>query len=329
MDRELTSKQHLAAYYYFAQHYLEKPFARFQSGGANLPRFGDLTDERIQQLNVSHTWAVGTGAVNEARFTMFREGQGTFLHPQHTDLVRNSCKTVPSANCFADPNNPNLGIHPALGTTREGVPFINISSGFNIGNNFEGELPQVGNTYQWSDNFSKTVGKHDIKFGGDVRYQKFDQTLFFDINGQYFYFGGGPNDPKYRNLFPNYLLGLPDEYGQGSAQEELVRSKSFYLFAQDSWKIKSSLTLNYGLRWELNTPLADAGQKVQTFRPGQVSAIYPCQLSALSPLYNPGVNNCNNTGVSPVGLVVPGDAGIPNGLSDTYYKSVAPRIGLS
>lgn len=157
MDRELTSKQHLAAYYYFTQHYLEKPFARFQSGGANLPRFGDLTDERIQQLNVSHTWAVGTGAVNEARFTMFREGQGTFLHPQHTDLVRNSCKTVPSANCFADPNNPNLGIHPALGTTREGVPFINISGGFNIGNNFEGELPQVGNRYQWSDNFNKTV----------------------------------------------------------------------------------------------------------------------------------------------------------------------------
>jgi len=328
MDHELTKNQHLTGYYYFEQHHLEKPFARFQSGGANLPGFGDLTDERIQQVNIAHTWTLGSTAVNEARFTMFREGQGTFLHPQHTNLVQDSCKTVPVANCFADPNNPDLGIHPGLGATREGVPFVNISGGFNIGNNFEGELPQTGNTYQWSDNFSKTIGHHDLKFGGDIRYQQFDQTLFFDVSGQYFYFGGGPNDPGYGNLFPNYLLGVPDEYGQGSAQEERVRSKSVYLYAQDSWKLRSNLTLNYGLRWELTTPLADAGRKVQTFRPGQTSTIYPCQLSPASPLFGAG-NDCNNTGVTPIGLVVPGDQGVPNGLSNTYYKSFAPRIGLA
>ena len=328
IDHELTKKQHLTGYYYFEQHHLEKPFARFQSGGANLPGFGDLTDERIQQINIAHTYAIGSTAVNEIRFTMFREGQGTFLHPQHTNLVQDSCKTVATTDCFADPNNPDLGIHPGLGASREGVPFVNISGGFNIGNNFEGELPQTGNTFQWSDNFSKTIGRHDLKFGGDIRYQRFDQTLFFDVSGQYFYFGGGPNDPGYTDLFPNYLLGVPDEYGQGSAQEERVRSKSVYLYAQDSWKIKSNLTLNYGLRWELTTPLADAGKKVQTFRPGQTSTIYPCQLSPVSPLFGLG-NDCNNTGVTPVGLVVPGDKGIPNGLSNTYYKSFAPRIGLA
>jgi hypothetical protein len=328
IDHEITKNQHLSGYYYFTQHYLAKPFARFQSGGANLPGFGDLTDERVQQVNVSHTWTIGATAVNEARFTFFREGQGTFLHPQHTAPVSNSCVTVPTADCFADPANPDLGIHPGLGASREGVPFVNISGGFNLGNNFEGELPQSGNTFQWSDNFAKTIGKHDIKFGGDVRYQRFDQTLYFDINGQYFYFGGGPNDPGYQNLYPNYLLGLPDEYGQGSAQEERVRSKSVYLFAQDSWKIRPNVTLNYGLRWEFNSPLADAGQKVQTFRPGQVSTVYPCQLSSLSPLFGAG-NDCTNTGVVPVGLVVPGDKGIPNGLSDSYYKSFAPRIGMA
>ncbi len=328
IDHELTKNQRLTGYYYFTQHYLAKPFARFQAGGANVPGFGDLTDDRVQQINISHTWTLGATAVNEARFTFFREGQGTFLHPQHTALVSDSCATVPTANCFSDPTNPDLGIHPGLGATREGVPFVNISGGFNLGNNFEGELPQSGNTFQWSDNFAKTIGKHDIKFGGDVRYQRFDQTLYFDINGQYFYFGGGPNDPGYQNLYPNYLLGLPDEYGQGSAQEEKVRSKSFYLFAQDSYKLKSNVTLNYGLRWEFNSPLADAGQKVQTFRPGQTSTIYPCQLSSASPLFGPG-NDCTNTGVTPVGLVVPGDKGIPNGLSDSYYKSFAPRIGLA
>jgi outer membrane receptor protein involved in Fe transport len=327
VDHQLSKTQDLSGYYYLTDHYLAKPFARFQAGGANLPGFGDLTDERIQQVNIHHTWRIGATAVNEARFNMFREGEGTFLHPQHTALVQDSCMTVPAANCFADPTNPDLGIHPNLGASREGVPFINISGGFNIGNNFEGELPQVGNSFQWSDNFSKTIGRHDLKFGIDVRYQKFDQTLFFDINGQYFYFGGGPNDPGYQNLFPNYLLGVPDEYGQGSAQEELVRTKSVYLFAQDSWKIKPSLTLNYGLRWELNTPLTDIGKKVQTFRPGQTSTIYPCELSDKSPLF--GLGDCNSTGVTPVGLVVPGDRGVPNGLSDTYYRSFAPRIGVA
>jgi hypothetical protein len=331
-DHELTRNQHLTAYYYFTQHYLAKPFARFQAIGQNvLPGFGDLTDERIQQLNVSHTWTIGATAVNEARFTFFREGQGTFLHPQHTNLVQDSCKTVPAANCFADPVNPDLGIHPGIGAAHEGVPYINISGGFTMGNNYEGELPQSGNTFQWSDNFSKTIGKHDLKFGGDVRYQRFDQTLYFDISGQYFYFGGGPNDPGFTDLYPNYLLGLADQYGQGSAQEELVRSKAVYLFAQDSWKIKPNLTLNYGLRWELNTPLADAGRKVQTFRPGQVSSIYPCVLKSTNPLYDPTQpdGGCAEGGLMPVGLVVPGDKGIPNGLSNTYYKSFAPRIGLA
>jgi hypothetical protein len=333
VDHELTKNQHLTGYYYFTQHYLAKPFARFQSGGANLPGFGDLTDERIQQFNVSHSWTLGSTAVNEARFNFFREGQGTFLHPQHTNLVQNSCATVPAANCFSDPTNPRLGITPNLGASHEGVPFVSVSGGFSIGNNFEGELPQVGNTFQFSDNFSKVVGNHSIKFGGDFRYQKFDQTLYFDVNGQYLYFGGGPNDPGFSDLFPNYLLGLVDQYGQGSAQEERVRSKAVYLFAQDSWKIRSNLTLNYGLRWEVNTPLTDAGKKVQTFVPGQNSTIYPCQLSAnsVANFQSFGIANpdCVNTGVLPTGLVVPGDKGIPGGLTQTYYKSFAPRIGMA
>ncbi len=84
------------------------------------------------------------------------------------------------------------------------------------------------------------------------------------------------------DLMPNYLLGLPDTYSQGSGQIEKVRSTIFSLFAQDSWKIRPNSTLNYGLRWELFTPLTDVSQHVQSFRPGQVSTVYPCQLSQSS-----------------------------------------------
>jgi len=321
VDHQLTKNQRLSAYYYFTDHYLAKPFAKFQAGGASLPGFGDLTNERIQQLNLSHTWTIGSTAVNELRFTYFREGQGTFLHPQHTALVQDSCKTVAAADCFADPANPDLGIHPNLGASREGVPYVNIAGGFSIGNNFEGELPQKGNTYQVSDSYGKVIGNHSLKFGGDFRSNQFDQRLYFNINGSYYLYGGGPNDTVSDDLFANYLLGLNDNYIQGSAQDELVRSKAFYLFAQDSWKLRSNLTMNFGLRWELNTPLKDIGQKVQTFRPGQNSTVYPC-VTALA-------SDCAAAGVLPTGLVVPGDPGVPAGLTSTYYKSFAPRIGLA
>ena len=329
IDHELTKNQHLTGYYYFTQHYLAKPFAKFQAGGATLPGFGDLTDERVQQLNISHTWTIGSTSVNEARFTFFREGQGTFLHPQNTKLTQDSCATVPATSCFADPNNPDLGIHPNLGASHEGVPYINISGGFSIGNNFEGELPQKGNTYQVSDSYSKVMGNHSLKFGGDFRAVQFDQRLYFNINGSYYLYGGGPNDTVSDNLFADYLLGLNDNYIQGSAQDELIRSKSFYLFAQDSWRIKSNLTLNYGLRWELNTPMKDIGQKVQTYRPGQNSTVYPCALGANNPLSETFGSDCGAAGVLPTGLVVPGDHGVQAGLTSTYYKSFAPRIGIA
>ena len=99
---------------------------------------------------------------------------------------------------------------------------------------------------------------------------------------------------------------------------------------QDSWKIKSNLTLNYGLRWEMNTPLTDIGKKVQTFRPGETSTIYPCTLPTTNSLYVAGsVTDCNTAGVTPVGLVFPGDKTVPNALTNTYYKGFAPRLGLN
>ncbi len=212
-----------------------------------------------------------------------------------------------------------------MGAAHEGVPFVDVSGLFSYGNNFEGEIPQIGNTFQWSDNLSWVKGSHTFKFGGDIRRQRFDQTLYYNVNGLVSFYGGGPNDPDFEvdqgdgttaeNLMPLYLLGLTDSFSQGSAQVENVRSSIFSVFAQDSWKIKKNLTLNYGLRWELFTPLTDISQHVQSFRPGQTSTVYPCD--------NTLPENC------PVGLVVPGDPGVPAGLTSTYYKTFAPRLGLA
>ena len=330
-DHRLNDKQNLSIYYYFQDNLTDNPFANFELAGANLPGFGDIVAERFQQWNITHTWTINSSMVNEFRFNYNREGQQTFQHPANTELVQNSCPPAPSwltdatgtPPCFYgngsnDPNGSLYGIHPGLGASREGLPFIGISGGFSLGNDFEGELPQTGNSFQWADSLTKVMGNHTLKFGVDVRRQQFNQFYYFNVNGEFDYFGGGPNDLGAGDLFGNYMLGLPDTYGQGSAQSEAVRNTGFYLYAQDSWKLRPNLTLNYGLRWELNTPLADVSQHVETFRPGQSSTVYPC-----------GGPNTDCTSQDAIGLVVPGDAGVPPGMTQTYYKAFAPRIGIA
>ena len=345
-DHRITDKQNFSAYYYFTDETNFQPFSFFQAAGASLPGYGSNVGQRFQQYNLSHTWTLTNAVVNEARFTYMREGQLTFQHPQNTAAVTNSCPASVSQFCFtgnsdsAAVNNliastPGLppskaGITPGLGANHEGLPFITISGGAVIGNNFEGELPQVGNSFQWADNLSWIKGNHTMKFGADVRRSRFDQTLYYNVNGSYTFDSSGTDAVLSADNYPGFLLGLADTYSQGSAQRENVRNTGVYLFAQDSWKIKPSLTLNYGLRWELDTPLTDVLHHVQTFRPGQNTTVYPCALSSSSQAYF-GVSSpdCSAVGVNPTGLVVPGDKGVPAGLTSTYYKAFAPRIGIA
>ena len=328
IDHRLSDKQNLMFYYYFDDDRTHNPFANFELAGADLPGFGDIVAERFQMWNISHNWTINNNTVNEFRFNYNREGQETFQHPANTELVQNSCPPPPawltaSVPCFygdnsTDPLGSQFGIHPFLNANREGLPFIAISGGFSLGNDWEGELPQAGNSFQWADSLTKIKGNHTFKFGADIRRQQFNQFYYYDVNGEFSYFGGGPNDTGSANLYPNFLLGLPDTFGEGSAQNEEIRNIGVYVYAEDSWKVRPNLTLNYGLRWELNTPLADKARHVETFRPGQSSTLYPC-----------GGPNTDCTSQDAIGLVVPGDPGVPAGMTTTYYNAFAPRIGVA
>ena len=335
-DHKITSFQQFTAYYYFDDDRRTDPFSNFQAAGATIPGFGAIFKTRSQQWNLSHTWTLGSTAVNEARFNYFRESQGTLNHPVSTfNSVQDSCVVIQPANCFTSSADPTAGITTNL-PGRVGLPFITVSGGFVIGNNFEGELPQTGNTFQWTDNFTKIVGKHTFKFGGDVRRQQFNQFLFFEVSGNYSFTNQANADQIAGNdAYPNYFLGAANSYQQGSAQGENVRNSALYLFAQDSYKLTNTLTVNYGLRWELNTPYYDLGNRLQTFRPGQATTQYPCFISSanatalgLASDGDCGQNTANNS-VFPLGLVFPGDKGVPRGLTTTYYKAFAPRIGVA
>jgi Carboxypeptidase regulatory-like domain len=344
IDHKLTEHQNLTGYYYYTDDANFQPFSFFQAAGANIPGFGSNNDSRYQQVNVSHTWTVNNAIVNEARFTYMREGQLGFQAPQTNNLVTASCSAAAQKFCFTGlsdsaainalagsaSGNPAFGITPGLGATHEGVPFITISGGAVIGNNFEGQLPQIGNTYQGSDSLTWVKGTHTMKFGIDVRRSSFNQTLYFNVNGAPVVDSSSANAviTADGDNYAGYLLGLLDSYTQGAAQSEAIRSTSVYPFAQDSWKIRPNITLNYGLRWELDTPLTDISHHVQTFRPGQNSTVYPCSLSPAEQV-SFGQPNCLAAGVLPTGLVFPGDKGVPDALTQTYYKAFAPRIGLA
>ncbi len=340
-DHKITDHQNFTAYYYYTDDASFTPFSFFQAAGANIPGFGSNNDSRYQQVNLSHTWTIGNALVNEGRFTYMREGQLGFQAPQTNNSVTASCSSAVAQFCFTGLSDssainalpgagPAFGITPGLGASHEGVPFTTISGGAVIGNNFEGQLPQVGNSFQWSDSLTWVKGNHTLKFGIDVRRARFDQTLYFNVNGAPVFSSSSSNAviTADGDNYAGYLLGLADSYTQGAAQSEAIRSTSVYPFAQDSWKIRPNITLNYGLRWELDTPLTDISHHVQTFRPGQNSTVYPCILTAAEQA-SFGQSNCLSAGVLPTGLVFPGDQGVPAGLTQTYYKAFAPRVGLA
>ena len=353
-DHKINDHQNFTAYYYFNDARQLQPYNTFEEAGANVPGFGNYVNERFQQWNFSHNWTISNTLVNEAHFTYMREGELGFLKNQTTNALTSSCTGAAAAFCFtgmsdssSGPNSiqgqfgtsPSYGITPGLPSNLTGVPFVDISGGAEFGNNFEGFLPQVGNSFQWSDGLTWVKGNHTFKFGVDIRRSRFDQFYYFDLNGEYTFDNSGPNAivPGDGDQYAEFLLGLADAYTQGSGQREDVRSTAAYPFVQDSWKLKPNLTVNYGLRWEFSPPPVDISGHVETFRPGQNSTVYPCGINMTGPgaSYNYwtslGVANptCANTGTEPTGLVVPGDAGVPAGMTSTYYKSFAPRFGIA
>jgi hypothetical protein len=345
LDHKINDHQSFTAYYYFNDSRELDSYDTFEAAGANVPGFGNNNNTRNQQWNFSHTWTINNALVNEAHFTYMREGQLGYIKPQSTNAVTSICTGSAAPFCFTGTSDSttiqsefgtaaNLGITPGLPSTLTGVPFVGISGGASFGNNWEGFLPQVGNSFQWSDGLTWVKGNHTFKFGVDIRRARFDQYYYFDVNGEYTFDNSGPNGiiPGDGDQYAEFLLGLADGYVQGSGQREDVRSTAVYPFVQDSWKIKPNLTLNYGLRWEFGPPPKDISGHVETFRPGQNSTVYPCGITnSTSYWLSLGLTSptCANTGAETTGLVVPGDPGVPAGMTSTYYKAFAPRIGLA
>jgi hypothetical protein len=283
----------LSGYYHLDDATNNNPYP---NGGATVPGFSALNDQRSQVFVLSDTKSFGSSEVNEFRLSYLRSSSHLFSPEGGLGV------TLTSLGFPAGGFNTPGGIGP-IDPALEGVPSVSFAvSGFNIGVPSD-TTRQANNTYQAQDNFTKIIGRHSLKFGGQFHYDQINDRNFFGENGD-FTFDGSETGVD----FADFLLGAPASFIQASEQILDSRSKYMGLFGQDSWRVTPNLTFNYGLRWEFSQPWYDTGNKIETLVPGEQSVVFPG---------------------APTGYLVPGDPGIPKTLAPTQYHNFSPRLGLA
>ena len=289
----------ISGYYFLDDYYLDSPYPGgpaggiTNGGGATVPGFSGVTPGRAQLAMLSDIKTFGNTAVNEFRFSYLRSANVYGKPSGGLGVTLNSLG-------FTTPFTAPGGIAP-VNPALEGVPQV-------VFNNFIIGVPttttgQYNNTFQWQDNFSKAMGVHSLKFGGQFHYDQINERNYTQENGQ-FTFNGTETGVD----FADFLIGAPSSFVQASQQILDSRSKYLGLYFQDSWKVLSNLTFNYGLRWEFSQPWYDTQNKIETIVPGLQSQVFPG---------------------APTGWVVPGDPGIPRTLAPTQYDGFSPRLGLA
>jgi len=289
----------LFAYYFLDNYTLDDPAPNSGVGNA-VPAssfaYSANTSGRAQLINLGDTKNIGSYAVNEFRFSYVRNVLN-LATPQGGTGSNYSLANLG----FVTPWNATTGGISPIQPSLEGVPTF-------VFNNFLVGVPEVttrqyNNSFQWLDNFSKVIGRHSLKFGGQFHYDQINERNFAAENGQYQFTGNETGID-----FADFLIGAPDSLTQASQQILDSRSKYYGLFVQDSWRATPNLVLNYGLRWEASMPWYDTQNKIETIIPGQQSVKFPG---------------------APLGYVVAGDPGVPRTLAPTQWHNFSPRLGFA
>jgi hypothetical protein len=193
------------------------------------------------------TWTMGNNKVNELRFQYARRGLAYFYNT-----------AIPGG----------------------AAPAVNIPGYAYFGREPYSYIQRVEQRYQFTDNFSWTLGRHATKFGVDFNYIPTTATFTVNYGGVYDFSSfsatslGFPSSSNFSfpilSAVQAYGAGLPGDFIQGIGNpKDSFTNKPLGVFWQDSWRIRPNLTLNYGLRYDIEfppqfkspTPLALAGYR--------------------------------------------------------------------
>jgi outer membrane receptor protein involved in Fe transport len=254
--------------------------------GATVLGFPDLVSYHNYFGNLAYSHVFTPNIVNELR-----------LFAQRNNYVQDD----PAIKL---PNASDLGI----GITPDnpsGPPIIAFDNGLTVGFSPAGPTNEINNTFGFVDTLSWVRGRHNLKLGTGVSAYQNNTVYDFYVNGQFDFSG---DTVATDNSLADFLLGAPSDYFQYPAAPSNIRSKSFFGFAQDEWRVSKKLTLNLGLRYEYNTPKSDTKGRTFSIIPGQQSQVFTN---------------------APVGMVFPGDPGAPSGVNFPDKNDWAPRFGFA
>jgi len=244
----------------------------------NLPGFG-----RKNPVTAINTGIVETHVFSAALINEFRVG--------YNYLRENKAQQ----NQGFDATQQVLGISGTATDPRyTGYPRIDVTGFGTIGEPTNEPQDRRNHTFQIYDGMSWIHGNHTWKFGTDLRRVlnnfNFNSTVRgqFQFTGTYSHVGIG-----------DALLGYPAvvSINRGDTQR-YFRANSVNAFVQHDWKYSRRLTLNMGLRYEVNTPPVEKYNKISNF--------------------NPATGQIELAGQT-----------MPRGIFNTDYNGVAPRLGLT
>lgn len=277
VDQKLGENGRLAGRYSFADRTLFEPFAG--QTFAAVPGYGNDVDERGQNLMASETHTFGSRWVNEVRFGFNRVDNRTFHENSGTSI------------------NRTVGLPDFVDRERDlGLTFIQVTGLSPLGDEFNNPQDGVIDSYQFSDTASVSAGNHFLQFGFEQRFIRGNAFRDVQSRGQISF-----TDFAFtQSAFADVLLGLPSFTG-GAASDSVQnqRTAATNLFAQDSWRVRSGLTVTLGLRYEYNQPAYDAFDAAAVFD------------SASQQIVQVGTN------------------GVPRAGYESDLNNFAPRIGIA
>jgi hypothetical protein len=280
----------ISVYDFFDDYHLNNPYPTGQ-GGATVPGFAGLNLGRSQLISAGDTKTFGPTMVNEFRVSYMRDANSV---GQPAGGVGPSLASQGFVTGVGTP-----GIVP-LAPSIEGIENVIFNSfimGVPITN-----LADYNNTFALNDIFSKVVGTHTLKAGFIGSYEQVNVHPDPEFNGGFDFAGQDTG-----NDFADFFVGVASLYNQASSQAYFLRHHYYGGFVQDSWRATSSLTLNFGVRWDRMEYWSEKYNQIPTFIPGEQSQVYTQAFPS---------------------LVYVGDKGVPNTLVPSSNR-FSPRLGIA
>ncbi len=238
-DFRITERDSVAAKFFFSN---GRQFLALPGGGASVPGFGANQDQNNRMLSIQHTRIFGPRTINEARFGY--------------SLIRNNAiGDNPLKDSEVGIKRANANSYPGLGLVRVGPTGGNALTIGNAGTNIDTQNKESSMTF--IDIVSLTRGQHNLRTGGGMISYTNDLQANNNRRGTINF-----------QSFNNFLTGTVNAsvYADG-INSRLLRTADYSLFVQDDWRFSDKLTLNLGLRYELDLPPYETRGGFSTFDP--------------------------------------------------------------